>query len=347
MTIRYGAFFLSAAFLLTQSALAATPPKPAKAPVAKAAKAAPKSPVAKPAVAKAAPKAAPAAPKATAKASSKPAAKPAAQTVYRLPAGGAPTPVSAKSNEPPPGVRVDPVPGTQAVAPAAVPKPAAQAVTPAKPKAKKVAQKPGKKKQLARSKTKVKIGRAALTPMERIDQGQLATDHLAGAERKSVLDLLVSYKETLREGDLETAGVLMRLIVNETPRHDVVTAVNDLIGMPLDTQDTEILMDLARADRADAVAGAAAAQAEADKVGSPLGERIHAAHAAIDAAPRTSRLDALAAYKHAVLEDNAQAAAIALSGVVQGPISQEAVNTANALLGVRNIILPGQLAAVN
>lgn len=331
---RTGAFALSATLLLTLPALAAPPPKPVKPAAAKTAKAAPAKPAAK---------AAPAKP--GAKASPKPAAKPAAQTVYRLPAGGAPQKLNA---EPPPGVRVDPAPGTAAAAPAAAPKPAAQAATPAKAKAKKVAKKPGKKKQIAGKKSKkMNVGRAALTPMEKIDQGQLATDHLAGAEDKSTLDLLVSYKETLRDGDFETAGVLIRLVVNETPRHEVVTAVNDLIGMPLDTQDTEVLMELARADRADAVAGATAVKAEAGKVGSPLGERIHAAHAAIGAAPRTSRLDALAAYKHAVLEDNAQAAAVALSGVVQGPLDEKAVTTANALLGVKNIITPGQLAAAN
>jgi hypothetical protein len=335
MIIRSSAlsFAVCAAFL-TQSALAAVPPKPAA--PAKAAKSAPVKPVAakaaaaKPVATKPAP-AKPVAAKAAAKASPKAAAP---QTVYRLPAGGAPTKVPATSNEPPPGVRVDPVPVT-ASAPAAAPKKAA-------------AKKPAKKKQVASKKSKkMNVGRAALTPMDRIDQGQLATDHLAGAESKSTLDLLVSYKETLREGDFETAGVLMRLVVNETPRHEVVTAVNDLIGMPLDTQDTEVLMELARADRADAVAGATARQAEGEQIGSPLGARIHAAHAAVGAAPRTSRLDALAAYKHAVLEGNAEAAAVALSGVVQGPLDEKAVTTANALLGVENIITPGQLAAVN
>lgn len=324
MIFRTGAFVGLAVSLLTLPALAAPPPKAAK---SAAAKASPKAAAAKPA----------------AKAAAKPAAKAAAQTVYRLPAGGAPSKVST---EPPPGVRVTTAP-TAAAAPSAS-KPPAQAAAPAKPKAKKAAKAPSKKKQFAGTKSKkLKMGRAALSPMEKIDQGQLATDHLAGAERKSTLDLLVSYKETLREGDLETAGVLLRLITNETPRRAVVTAVNDLLGVPLDTQDTEVLIEIARADRANAVAGDTAARALDEKVGSPLGERIHAAHAAVEASPRTSRLEALAAYKHAVIEENPEAAAVALSGVVNGPLDQQAVNTANALLGVKNIILPGQLAAAN
>ncbi len=226
-------------------------------------------------------------------------------------------------------------------------KPAAKAKAAAKPKAKQAAKKAGKKKQLAGKSKKLKVGRAALSPMEKIDRGQLATDHLAGAESRSTLDLLVSYKETLREGDLETAGVLLRLVANETPTREIVTVANDLLGMPLNTQDTEVLIEIARADRADAVAGAAAKKSDDDKVASPLGDRIHAAHAAVEAAPRTSRLEALVAYKHAVTEGNPQAAAVALSGVIQGPLSAAAVNTANALLGVENIISPGQLAAAN
>ncbi|BCJ89444.1 hypothetical protein IZ6_01790 [Terrihabitans soli] len=328
MILRTGIFTFCAAFLLTQSALAAVPPKPAKQ-------------TKQVAGAKASPK--PAAKTAAPKASPKPAAVPA-QATYRLPTGGAPQKVPAT---PPPGVRTDPAPA--AAAAAAPAKPAAQASAPAKAKPKKTAAKtPGKKKQLASLKSqKLKAGRAALSPMERIDRGQLATDHLTGAEKKSTLELLVSYKETVREGDLETAGVLLRLIANETPRHDMVTVVNDLLGLPVDTQDTEVLLEIARADRADAVAGDTAKKGESDKVPSPLGERIHAAHAAVEAAPRTSRLDALAAYKHAVLEGNATAAAVALSGVVQGRLDQETVNTANALLGVENIFPPGQLAAAN
>jgi hypothetical protein len=316
---------ICAVSLLTFPALAATPPKAAK-------PAATKSPVAKsaakPAVAKPAP----------AKASTKQA--PAAQTTYKLPTGGKPVAVP-----PPPADLTTPQkPAAQAAAPA---KPKAQAKAPGKAKAK-VAKKPANKKQIASGKgKKVKQGRAALSLMEKIDQGQLATDYLSGAESKSTLELLVSYKETLRDGDLETAGVLLRLIANENPSHELATTVNDLIGLPLDTAETDILIQIARADRADAVAGDTAKKGTDEKVASPLGERIHAAHAAVEAAPRTSRIEALAAYKHAVTEGNAEAAAIALSGVVQGPLNEAAVNTANALLGVENIISPDRLAAIN
>lgn len=316
-----------AASLLTLPALAATPPKATKPVAAKSAPA--KSAPAKPGAAKASAKSAP-----------------AAQTTYKLPTGGKPVAVP-----PPPASLTTPAPQKPAAqaATASAPKPAAKAAAPAKPKAKKAAKKASKKKkQIASGKgKKVKHGRAALSPMEKIDKGQLATDHLSGAENKSTLDLLVSYKETLRQGDLETAGVLLRLIANETPSHDVATVVNDLIGMPLDTTDTDVLIQIARADRADAVAGDTAKKSVDEKVASPLGERIHAAHAAVQAAPRTPRIEALAAYKHAVTEGNAEAAAVALSGVVQGPLDEAVVNTANALLEVENIIPPGAQAAVN
>jgi hypothetical protein len=338
MLFRTGALIGCAFSLLALPAVAAAPPKkPVKAAAAKSAPAKPV--VAKPAAAKPAviAKSAAPAPKAAA-------AKPAAKPVYKLPTGTASK--QQLPYEPPPGVRVDPVPGTAAAAPApAAAKPVAQAA-PAKPKAKKTAKAPGKKKRQIASKGGLKNGRAALTPMEKIDQGQLATDHLANAETKSTLDLLASYKETLREGDLETAGVLLRLVLNEKPTHELVTVINDLLGMPLDTQDTEILIELGRAERADAVASQTVST-EDQKVSSPLGERIHAAHAAIAVAPHTSRLQALAAYKQAVTEENSEAAAVALSGVVLQPIDEASVNKANALLGLKNIITPGQLAAAN
>jgi hypothetical protein len=318
MMLRTGAV-LWAASLLTLPALAATPPKAAKPTAAKTA-------TAKPAAAK--------------PAAAKPSTPPATRQTYRLPTGGKPAPVP-----PPPADLTTPAPAQPAAQATAAP---AKAAAPAKPKAKKTAKKAGKKKQVASGKgKKVKDGRAALSPMEKIDQGQLATDHLSGAEKKSTLDLLVSYKETLRDGDLETAGVLLRLIANEKPSHQVATAVNDLIGTPLDTQETEILIAIAGAQRANAVASDTAGKSTEDKVASPLGERIHAAHAAVAAAPRTSRIEALAAYKHAVAEGNKEAATVALSGVVQGPLDEATVNTANALLEVENIIPPGPQASVH
>lgn len=320
MMFRTGAV-VWAASLLTLPALAATPPKAAK-PTAT------KSTPAKPAAAK----------PAAAKASAKPAP---GQTTYRLPTGGKPVAVP-----PPPADLTTAAPAQPAAQAATAAKPKAEAQ--AKPKAKKTAKKAGKKKQVASGKDKkVKNGRAALSPMEKIDHGQLATDHLSGAESKSTLDLLVSYKQTLRDGDLETAGVLLRLIANEKPSHQVATAVNDLIGTPLDTEETEILIAIAGAQRANAVASDTAEKGKDDKVASPLGERIHAAHAAVAAAPRTSRIEALAAYKHAVTEGNAEAATVALSGVVQGPLNEATVSIANSLLEVDNIISPDKLAAVD
>jgi hypothetical protein len=264
-------------------------------------------------------------------------AKPAVQKAAPKPVKKLPTGSSAKkSEEPPPGVRVQPQPGQTAAKPA---KPAP---------AKKAAAKPSKKKKhTASKKESVKSGRAAASssPMDGVDKNQLAVDHLKNAAAKSPLDLLSSYKEVLRDGDLETAAVLLRLAANEEPSHQLVTRVNDMLGVALDTQDTQALLEIARARRADTVIENGAEKRPDDAVASPVGSRIHAAHQAVADAPRRSRLDALAIYKRAVTEHNPEAAALALSGIAQGPVDVALVTQTNELLGLEDAIIPAEQIA--
>jgi ribosomal protein L12E/L44/L45/RPP1/RPP2 len=181
--------------------------------------------------------------------------------------------------------------------------------------------------------------------MDGVDKNQLAVDHLKDAAAKSPLDLLSSYKEVLRDGDLETAAVLLRLAANEEPSHQLVTRVNDMLGIALDTQDTQALLEIARARRADTVIENVAEKRPDAAVASPVGSRIHAAHQAVADAPRRSRLDALAIYKRAVTEHNPEAAALALSGIAQGPVDVALVAQTNELLGLEDAIIPAEQIA--
>ena len=263
-------------------------------------------------------------------------AKPAVQKAAPKPVKKLPTGGAKKSEEPPPGVRVQADPGQAAAKPA---KPAA---------AKKAAAKPSnKKKQTASKKQRVKSGRAAATKslaVDGVDKNQLAVDHLKDAPKKSPLELLASYKEVIGEGDLETAAVLLRLAANEEPNHQLVTRVNDLLGITLDTQDTEVLLEIARARRADTVMENVA-KADPEEASSPVGARIQAAHETVAEAPRRSQLEALAIYKRAVTEQNTEAATLALRGLVQGPVDAATVERANALLGLDEAVVSAEQSA--
>jgi hypothetical protein len=268
------------------------------------------------------------------------------------------------TTEPPPGVRVQPPPGQAAAtpAPAAPAKapaktaaaPATAAVAPAAPataKAKpppvnKAAAKPAKKKkQVAKAKTKLKSGRAAASPMASVDKNQLAVDHLAGAEAKSPLDLLASYKETVREGDFETAGVLLRLAAQSTPDHELITQLNDVLGISMNTEDTEILLQIARASPANAFAKDMPVAKSPEPTASPVSTRVQLAHAVVESAPKVSRIEALGVYKRAIAEERSDIAALALGSVVQGTLDEEAVTKVNTLLGLSSVIPAGQIVA--
>ncbi len=256
-----------------------------------------------------------------------------------------------KSQEPPPGVRIQPSPGQAAAIPATA-APATATATPQAPAAKaapikKAAAKPAKKKkQIAKSKTKVKTGRAAAgaSALANVDKNQLAIDHLSGAETKSPLDVLASYKETVHEGDLETAGVLLRLAAQDTPDHALITQVNDLLGISVNTEDTEILLQIARGSRANAFAKDAPATKSAALAASPVSTRVQLAHAAVESVPRSSRIEALGVYKRAVAEERSDLAALALGAVV-GTLDEETVTKANTLLGLSSVIPAGQIVA--
>lgn len=241
-----------------------------------------------------------------------------------------------KSDEPPPGVRVAPPPGQKAEKPAAK-----------KPSKKVAKSKKKKKKRSAKRKGKVKSGRAAASdsPLAGIDKNQLAVDHLSDAGKKSTLALLKSYKETLRDGDFETAAILLRLAAGETPDRKLIVTVNDLLGVPLDTTDTQVLLEVAQAARADAVAGDINNPDAPKPVDSPVGARIHAAHAAVAETPQRSRIAGLRAYKQAIALENPEAAALALAALVETPLAPETVAAANELLGIEGALPADQIVA--
>lgn len=271
--------------------------------------------------------AAPPAKTATEEAATAPAKKQAAPKKAARQYGAA----KAKTEEPPPGVRVEPKPVELAKA---QPKKSAK-----KKAAKKASKKAAKKKS---KKEDVKTGRAALT--QGVDKDQLAVDHLKNAGRKSPLALLSSYKETIEDGDFETAAILLRLAADGTPERKDVNEVNDLLGIHLDTQETQVLLEVARASRADTVIenveerlsdGGAAPDKDAKS-------RIDAAHAAVETA-RHAPVRALAIYKRAVLEGNEEAASLALAAVAGGPANEDVEEEARSLLRLDD----GTLAAVD
>ncbi len=261
------------------------------------------------------------------------AAKPQNQ-VRRLP--------GTASDELPPGVRLPPPPPTGG-AKASTSKPSAKQASASKSKKsagkKAGAKKSGGKKKAAKGKGKsetVKSGRAALSTVAGVDADQLDVDHLKGVETKSPIELLMSYKEVLEAGDLETAAVLLRLAVDDEPGRESVTRINDLLGIKLDTQDTDALIDVAKAKRAAIVTANVEGRGgdEAPATAADGASRISAAHAAVAVPTQRSAIMALANYKRAMEENNREAAALSLAAAVGRPADDLAAARANALLGI-------------
>jgi hypothetical protein len=148
----------------------------------------------------------------------------------------------------------------------------------------------------------------------------------------------------VQEGDLETAAVLLRIAADAEITHPLVVQTNDLIGVALDTQDTQVLVEIGATSRAAAVSKAVAPK-PASRAATPNNARIDAAHALVAAAPRTSAIDYLGAYKFAVLAGNSEAAALALAGALRRPVDEGSVIQANALLGLAGNVTANAVGA--
>ncbi len=221
--------------------------------------------------------------------------------------------------------------------PATAAKPAAKAAT-AKPvaKGKKVAKaksKKSKKFAKGRNRGKGKPAAVAALPLDRLDAAQVEPNMVKDAGAKSAIELLASYKRAVNEGDLETAAVLLRVTSGHRLTHEIVSQANELLGVTLDGDDREVLVQLSGSPRTAEVANAVAPKAEAAGATTFKG-RIGAVHAAANAAPRTSALDCLAAYKRAVETGRSDSAGIALAAAIRKPVDEPTVHEANELLGL-------------
>ena len=202
-----------------------------------------------------------------------------------------------------------------------------------------------KGKKLAKAKGKDKGAKAPVELTQKnLDPAHVAADLLQDAGQKSPLELLGSYKQTVEQGDLETAAVLLRVAADAEISHPLIVQANDLLGVALDTQDTEVLVEIGRTPRAAAVTRAVAPKPAAPAA-TPNNARIEAAHALVAAAPRTSTIDYLGAYKFAVLAGNSEAAAVALAGALRKPIDEGSVIQANALLGLAGNVTANAVGA--
>lgn len=215
-------------------------------------------------------------------------------------------------------------------------------------KAKSKTAKGGKKAKAApkaaASKKVVKTGRAALTQRELLDDNQFAPGLIDTAGSKTPVELLAEYKETANEGDLESAAVLLRLATGEPLNHGIVAATNTLIGVSLDHEDTNGLIELDNTPRTQMVVGVVKSSANSS-VAEPT-ERISAAHTAVAATLPSSALNCLSAYKLAATQGDAQSAAFALACANRQPVDEEDVAKADALLGIASPVPPARLVAL-
>jgi hypothetical protein len=117
-----------------------------------------------------------------------------------------------------------------------------------------------------------------------------------------------------------------------------------VLGISMNTEDTEILLQIARASRANAFAKDMPAAKSAAAAASSVSTRVRLAHAAVESTPRSSPIEALGVYKRAVAEERSDLAALALGAVV-GALDEETVTKANTLLGLRSVIPAGQIVA--
>ncbi len=222
-------------------------------------------------------------------------------------------------------------------------KPAAKTATPAKSaakaapaKAKKVTKAKGKKSRKAaksKSRGKGKPTAVAALPLDRLEAAQVEPDMVKNAGSKSAIELLASYKQAVNEGDLETAAVLLRVTSGHKLTHEIVSQANELLGVTLDGDDREVLVQLSASPRTAEVANAVAPKTEAADVSTFEG-RISSVHAVANAAPRTSALNCLVAYKRAVETGRSDTAGIALAAAIRKPVDEPTVHEANELLGL-------------
>lgn len=193
-----------------------------------------------------------------------------------------------------------------------------------------------KKKRSARKtvrKSSARRGKAPAKAVRTLDSEHIAPEIVADAGKKPPLELMSDYKRMVEEGDLETAAVLLKLATQKPVTQALVGEVNILLGVSLDSQDAEALVEIAGTNRAVEVA-ALVSPADAP---SKLSERLEHAHAAVSSmhgAAVGSPVERLAAYKRAIAARNLPAAVVALRAAAKTEVSDGTVFVANSLLGL-------------
>jgi hypothetical protein len=184
-------------------------------------------------------------------------------------------------------------------------------------------------------KVAVKEGRSS-TPSQAwlVDPDQLAPGTVDEAGSKPPVEVLADYGASLRDDDFETAAVLLRLLHGTDPDRAAINTANDLVGIKLDTEDTAVLLELSSTARTEAAAKIAAQKSEPDVKGPTTGERVGTAHDVIATASSGSALICLSAYKRAMGERDAEAAAFSLTCASRGQVEPATAARINAVLNI-------------
>jgi hypothetical protein len=204
---------------------------------------------------------------------------------------------------------------------------------PAKQKAKKKSagkRKTIRKRTARRSKPQSSSAAAIATP-QTLDPSHVAPEIVEGAAQKTPIELLADYKRTAEEGDLETAAVLLTLAAEKPVTRILVGEVNMLLGVPLDGEDSDVLVEISETSRTAYVAKQVAPERAKTGFAATL-EHAHSVTMQAGGATPGSPVERLAAYKRAVGENDLPTAAKALTAAVQAPLVEETVLRANLLL---------------